>query len=111
MSDTYKNLNDILKLIPEEKKPIAKSLITELNFMKKTLQELKKEIKEHGTIELFKQGSQELYRESPACKTYLSMVGKYGNLHKQLCSLIPRSEGVPETGEEGSELYDFIDGE
>lgn len=111
MSDTFKNLNDILKKIPDEKKPIAKSLITELNFMKKTLNELKKEIKEKGSVELFKQGSQELYRESPACKIYLSMVGKYGNLHKQLCSLIPRSDDSPDPGEEDSDIYDFINGE
>lgn len=110
MSEQYKNLNDLLKLIPEEKRPIAKSLITELNFMKSTLGSLRKQIKTRGAVELFKNGSQEMYRETPEVKTYNTMIGKYGNLHKQLCSLIPQSED-PGAREEDSDLYDFIDGD
>ena len=32
MTTQYKNLTELLQLIPEEKKPIAKKLITELNL-------------------------------------------------------------------------------
>lgn len=110
MSDNFKNLNDLLKIIPEDRQPIAKSIITELNFMKKVLTDLKKQIKENGSIELFKNGSQEMLRESPACKTYMTMIGKYGSLHKQLTSLLPEAD-PSQPGEEASDIYDFIDGD
>ncbi len=37
-----KQFNEILKLVPDNKKAVAKSLITEITFMSKTLGELKK---------------------------------------------------------------------
>ena len=59
-------MKDILQNIPEDKKAIAARIADELVFMQKTLLQLRKHIDEHGTIELFKNGSQEMLRESPA---------------------------------------------
>ena len=52
MATEYKNLTELLELIPAEKKAIAKSLIAELNFMKTTLVKLRKDIRERGPTSL-----------------------------------------------------------
>lgn len=108
MTAEYKNLNDLLQLVPDEKKPIAKKLITELNFMGSTLVKLRKTVKEEGSIELFKNGKQEMLREHPAMRLYNSTVKQYSALFKQLTALLP--DDAP-TGRGGSAIYDFINGD
>lgn len=99
-----RQFNKILKQVPEDKKPIAASLIKELTFIAKTLDELKEQIEETGTVELFKQGSQEFLRESPALKGYNTTVQRYSLLYKQLTELLPK------TAQDSKEnaLYEFI---
>lgn len=99
-----RQFNKILRQVPEDKKPIAQSLIKELSFMALTLDDLKIQIQEGGTVEMFKQGSQEFLRESPALKAYNTTVQRYGTLYKQLTDLLPRE------AQEGKEnaLYEFI---
>lgn len=99
-----RQFNKILKQVPEDKKPIATSLIKELTFMAKTLDELKEQIEETGTVELFKQGSQEFLRESPALKGYNTTVQRYSLLYKQLADLLPKT--AQDTKENA--LYEFI---
>lgn len=108
MTTEYRTLTELLALIPEEKKPVAKKLITELNFMGSTLAQLRKLVKTEGPIELFKNGSQQMLRESPALKSYNTTVQRYSLLHKQLVDLLPKEERKPE---EGNALHDFITGE
>ena len=45
-----KDIKAILDKIPENKKTIAKDIIDELIFMKKTLKELKDTIEEKGSV-------------------------------------------------------------
>ena len=99
-----RQFNKILKQVPEDKKPIAASLIKELTFMAITLDELKEKIKETGTVELFKQGKQEFLRESPALKAYNTTVQRYSLLYKQLTDLLPK---VDQDIQENA-LYEFI---
>ena len=103
-SKLKRQFNKILKQIPEDKKPIAKSLIKELTFMALTLDDLKEQIKEGGTVELFKQGKQEFLRESPALKAYNTTVQRYSTLYKQLTDLLPKA--AQDTQENA--LYEFI---
>ena len=99
-----RQFNKILKQVPEDKKPIAMSLIKELTFMAVTLDDLKEQVQEGGTVELFKQGSQEFLRESPALKAYNTTVQRYSLLYKQLSDLLPK------TAQDNKEnaLYEFI---
>lgn len=99
-----RQFNKILKLVPEDKQPIATSLIKELTFMAITLDDLKEQVQEGGTVELFKQGSQEFLRESPALKGYNTTVQRYSLLYKQLTDLLPK------TSQDSKEnaLYEFI---
>jgi len=104
ISAEIERLNDIIDLIPTEKKPIAAQLLKELVFMSETLENLKAAIKDKGEIDLFKQGKQEFYRESPAMKTYNTTVQRYGLLFKQFTDLLPKADKENEQ----SELFDFL---
>ena len=45
-------LKEIVEKVPEDKKAIAGRLADELTFMHQALTDLKRQIKEHGTVEL-----------------------------------------------------------
>jgi len=97
MSDTdickdLKKLNELVKLVPKDRKLIAEKLVKELSFMAKTLDELKAAIEEYGAIDLFKQGAQEFLRENPALKSYTTVIQRYSLLYKQLTDLLPKQE-------------------
>ena len=96
-------LNKIVKQIPEDKRAVAKNLIEEIAFLYDTMTELKKQIAERGTVELFVQGKQQFLRESPALKSYNVSVSRYKALYKQLVELMPKTAPEPE-----NELLDFI---
>lgn len=111
MQPQYKKLTDLLQLIPPEKQPIAKKLITELNFMSSTLAKLRKDINANGAVEEFKNGKQEMLRESPAFKSYTTMTQRYSTLFKQLTDLLPKDEPGKQRQGGGGDIYDFIRGE
>lgn len=99
-------LKKIVKLVPENKKSVANSLIKELSFMAGTLEELKENITEHGAVDYFKNGKQEMWRESPALKSYNTTIQRYSLLYKQLCDLLPKDEEVKAKQDGG--LMDFL---
>lgn len=96
-------LNCIVNLIPGDRRVVAESLVKELAFMSKTLEELKGFINDNGPVDLFQQGASEYYRESPALKSYNTTIQRYGGLYKQLVDMIPKQPTSTD-----SELYDFI---
>ena len=98
------NLSSLLEKIPPEKKKVAEKLVEELRFMEETLAELKDQIREHGTIELFEPGKQSFLRENPALKAYNTTVQRYSGLYKQLCDLA----GKTQEAEKSNPVYDFI---
>ena len=99
-------LRKIAKQIPDSKKSVANSLIKELSFMAGTLEELKENITEHGAVDYFKNGKQEMWRESPALKSYNTTIQRYSLLYKQLCDLLPKDEVVKAKQDGG--LMDFL---
>lgn len=99
-------LRKIAKQIPENKKGVANSLIKELSFMAGTLEELKENITEHGAVEWFQNGKQEMWRESPALKSYNTTIQRYSLLYKQLCDLLPKDEVVKAKQDGG--LMEFL---
>lgn len=90
-SKTKTELMLIVDKIPEDKQYIGIKLVDELVFMESTLKDLKKQIKELGTVEHFKQGKQEFLRECPALKSYNSSIQRYSQLYKQLTDLLPKN--------------------
>lgn len=99
-----RQLNKILKTIPDDKRAIGESLVDELVFMTGTLVDLKENIAKNGVVDFFKQGAQEFYRESPALKSYNNTLNRYSQLYKQLVDLLPKTDNKPA----GGDLLDFI---
>ena len=93
-SKNLRQLRRLLKLVPADRKAVAENLLQEVVF-----------IEEHGAIDHFKQGKQEFNRESPAVKTYNTMIQRYSLLYKQLTDMLPK----PEPADKGaSELLEFM---
>lgn len=103
-SRSYQEFKAILEKIPQDKKNIGERLVEELLFMRETLEDLKGQIREKGTVEKFEQGKQNFMRESPALKSYNTTVNRYSQLYKQLTDLLPK---VQET-QQSNALYDFL---
>lgn len=95
ISKEMKKLKKILKEVPKDRQPIAKSLFDELLFIEKTLVKLKEQIEKEGPTSMFKQGKQEFLREHPALKGYNTTVQRYSLLYKQLTDLLPPTSEKP----------------
>lgn len=100
ISRTYKN---IYENIPDTKKPVARKLITELQFMEKTLASLRKVVNEEGVTEHFINGKQDFYKESTALKSYNITIQRYGTLSKQLTDMMVKEPDI-----EKNPVLDFI---
>lgn len=98
-----RQFDELVELVPDDRKPIAEKLAKELAFMGKTLDELKATVEEYGAVDLFKQGSQEFMRESPALKAYNTTIQRYSLLFKQLTDLLPKQ---PDNAD--GALYEFL---
>ena len=90
--ESCKNLKDLIELIGENQKPVAKRLLKQLEFMEKTLKELQAQIKREGAIIEGKNGNGFTVKtEHPAQKSYNTMIGRYNALAKTFIELIPES--------------------
>jgi len=103
LSSDMQQLNELVALIPDERKQIAQKLAAEIVFMAQTLDQLKHDVTERGVVELFKQGKQEFLRESPALKAYNTTIQRYSLLYRQLADLLPKQAVSTD-----NPLYDFI---
>lgn len=95
-------LTKIFKDMDKDRRPFADRLIKQAAFMSITLKELQETLNTDGSIELFKNGSQEMLREHPAAKTYNTMIKNYSSAIKQLIDMLPPSD------KESDELLDFL---
>ena len=98
------DFDQLIEKVPEDRKQIARNLVEELIFMRETLADLRKLIREKGTIEPFEQGRQSFLRESPALKSYNTTIQRYSLLYRQLCDLA----GKTVEAEKSNPVYDFI---
>ncbi|MGV3042574.1 hypothetical protein ACEE08_06465 [Staphylococcus rostri] len=85
-----------------DNKHIVYDLLEELVFMKETMYELKKTIRQVGATYTFTQGEQSYLRENPALKSYNTTVTKYNTTYKQLLSLLPHET------KESDAFMDFV---
>ena len=102
MEKKRSNLDHLLNFIAEDKKSIAKNLISELEFMAETLSDLKAIIREKGAEEEFCNGKQHFTRERPAMNSYTKLIARYSTLFKQVCCL------MNDTPEAQTELMSFL---
>lgn len=93
-SDMLAELSAIVDCVPENQRPIAESLLRELSFMGDTLDALKEHVRENGAVELFKNGKQEMWRESPALKSYNATIKRYSDTCKAITGMVEPCEAV-----------------
>ena|SRR5699024_1722407 len=104
ISTDMKQVEQLLKDIPEDRRAIAQGLYNELVFMQNTMASLKEQVETDGAVSLFKNGSQEFLREHPALTAYNKTLQRYGQIYKQFIDLLPE---VEEKGQD-DELLNFI---
>ena len=84
----YVRLRKALGNLPEDKIDIAKGLLDNAAFMNVTLDELKDEVNTNGAICTYNRNPV----ESPAIKSYNTMINRYSNVMAQLLALLPKDE-------------------
>ncbi len=99
-----RKLKTIIMQISSDRRAIAEELAKEIMFMAATLEELRQNVQENGAVDLFKQGSQEFMRESPALKAYNTTIQRYSLLYKQIVDMLPKP-----TEDVGGKLCDFLE--
>lgn len=96
-------LNELFVMLDDEKRQLAERLIERVAFMTITLQILEDNIKTKGPTYLFKQGSQQMYVENPAQKSYNTMINRYTATYNSLFNLLPDDSA----GDEDDEFDNF----
>ena len=98
-----KKLTELIDLMGENQKPIAKKLLAQINFMEKTLKKLQKQIAADGAIiEALNGNGFKVKTEHPAQKSYNTMIGRYNAVVKTFIEL------VPESAPGGDDFINFI---
>lgn len=95
-------LNTLFEDISADKKKVIERLIERIAFMTITLQVLEDNIKRKGPTYLFKQGTQEMYVENPAQKSYNTMINRYTSAYGRLLDLLPQE---PKKEDDGFESF------
>ncbi|GGA56509.1 hypothetical protein GCM10007416_32130 [Kroppenstedtia guangzhouensis] len=86
----------IFSEVSEEKRKVADRLIERVAFMKITLQILEDDIKRKGPTYKFEQGTQKMFIENPAQKSYNAMINRYTTACAKLFDLLPKGNDVGE---------------
>lgn len=105
--DDLGDYTEIFGWVDPARQTVAKKYIGELLFMEKQLEALKRDIKKNGAVDNFRQGSQSMLRESPAMKSYCTLVKRYGDLQKKLADLLPEKKDA-EKAQAGEKLAAFV---
>lgn len=104
-----RRMKKLLKLMPEDRKPVGENLLKEITFMAATLAKLRHAVEEKGVVDNFKQGKQQFMRESPALKAYNTTVQRYSLIYKQFTDLLPKPEAPDKSLEEIKALLRKLD--
>lgn len=85
----FKTLKELFNGMNNEKGMLGLALIKELEFMKKTLSKLKKELNK-GVVTEMSQGKYSIERANPALTQYNAMIKNYQSTVKQINDLLPK---------------------
>jgi len=92
-----------LEELPEVSRAIGYNLYEKLVFMNDTLGILQASIKANGATEKYMKNYNTYLRESPALKSYSTMLQKYCILTKRILDLFPKQDAKQDT-----ELQKFL---
>ncbi|MCM1052459.1 MAG: hypothetical protein NC483_00555 [Ruminococcus sp.] len=99
-----KSVKETLKNMDSDKSNLGLSLLEEAEFMKITLDELKKKIKENGVVTSMCQGSYDIERANPALNQYNSLIKNYNSTIKQIYDMLPKGDNSNEDGFDDDDL-------
>lgn len=108
IADEKERLTTLMDGVPNSSAEVVKGLIERVSFMNVTLSELEEDINKNGSIELFKNGSQEFYKESASVKTYNTMINRYTAAVKELLRLVVENDKTKLGSSEVDEFMNFI---
>lgn len=89
-----KSLKNTFNEMDSDKGKLGLSLLEEAEFMKLTLDELKKNITENGVVTKMCQGAYDIERANPALNQYNSLIKNYNSTIKQISDILPKEESV-----------------
>ena len=98
-----RKIKKLFKDLSSEKMQFAEGLIYQFAVASVTLERLVEEINAGDLIEDFKQGAQQLRRETPALKSYNTTIKSFTSLSKSLLDLLPEKTQK----QAGEELMNF----
>ena len=101
-------LTTLMDGVPSSSAEVVKGLIERVSFMNVTLSELEEDINKNGSIELFKNGSQEFYKESASVKTYNTMINRYTAAVKELLILVIENDRGRQGDPDMDEFRNFL---
>ena len=104
INEEYQELKGQLKDVGHDRIRLADNLIRRAAFLLVLMKELEETIQLNSTVELFKNGSQEMLREHPAFKNYTSSLKSYHDVMKTLIGMLPKEQAATK----GSELVNFL---
>jgi len=90
-----------IDLLSPDRKEIANKLLTEIEFLRITLMNLKSYIGSRGEII---NGARNGKMENPALRSYNTTVQRYGVLYKQIVDLLPVVKAEPQK----DDLMEFV---
>ena len=85
----FKILKNTFNEMNNEKGMLGLSLLKELEFMKRTITKLQREVQKKGVVTLMDQGKYFVERANPALVQYNSLVKNYQSTVKQVNDLLP----------------------
>lgn len=99
-----KSVKITLENMDSDKGKLGLSLLDEAEFMKYTLEELKKNIAEKGVVTKMCQGSYDIERANPALNQYNSLIKNYNSTIKQVYDILPKEDLASEDGFDEDDL-------
>lgn len=100
-----KRLREKYKNLPEDTLAIVDGLIDQAAFMRIELDDMQKDILDHGRVELFSQSEKTdpYERERPVVKQYNTTIRSYQNIIRQLDEKLPKE--IIESGDDGFDAF------
>src|SRR5699024_5985432 len=87
-----KKYENALKELPQDKQPMASVLFEEMEFMQKSMDELKELVLEQGTIHTFTYVNNSDAVDNPTLSAYYNTIGLYKQTHTQMMEMWPKEQ-------------------
>ena len=98
------SIKETIDTLDNDRKVLCMSLLNEIIFMQNTLEDLKREVSDHGVVTKMCQGKYDIERANPALNQYNTLIKNYSSCIKQLNELLPKENNGTDDNFEDDEL-------